>query len=240
MPQVTIQDTLPDPSNQYGVSQSDATGPYGPGFSSLVLESNQKIMRQKTNTGRMIQNHASGHQWKIKIGYNPMTRAEFAPVYNFLQLRQASLKPFFVSLPQHTESQNTSFNTWLNTNTVPLKLDAIAGQKYFILKSMSTDSTIGPEPGDLFSITNSDSLHTKVYQVTAVETNDNYGSSGQPATSERLIHFHPPLVRPVDTDDTLKFKDVQIRVIHSKDLISYSLGVDNLYKFSLEVEEAQP
>jgi len=243
---ITEQNTLPDPSNKYGQAGDSATGPAGPGFSSVQLDSEQKVMSGRTNSGRLVQNIASGHNWKIKIGYNPMTKAEFNPVFSFLQLRKNSLRPFFVSIPQYRHPQNADFKTFIsdsnNAANIKTPLAANAGTRYISLINMPTDSTHSPEPGDLFTINNSDSLHTKVYQVLRVDTVDSYSLSNAAVTlnTTRIMHFHPPLTRAIEANCVINFNDPKFRVVAPKDAYGYNLNSDNLYKFSLELEEAQP
>ena len=87
---------LPDPNNAIGES-GQTGGTAGPGYSSVKLSSEHKMMNTRTKSGRLISREVSGHKWNISISYNPMTRAEFEPVYSFLLQKRGSLTPFFVS-----------------------------------------------------------------------------------------------------------------------------------------------
>ena len=78
---------LPDPNNtiDYAGSPGTNTGyAGGPGYSSVQLTSEQKTLRDRTNSGRILARARVAHQWKIAIKYNPLTRAEFERVYNFI------------------------------------------------------------------------------------------------------------------------------------------------------------
>ena len=114
----------------------------------------------------------------------------------------------------------------------------------------SSDVTKSPRPGDMFTILNSkDSLHTKIYRVTRVMTNTLYwagltGNDIPTNTSERGIYFTPNLQRDVGVtssvgDGIMVYKNPKIRVILKNDIQEYSLGTNNLYTFSLNLEEAQ-
>ena len=80
--------------------------------------------------------------------------------------------------------------------------------------------------------------------VTRVETSTDYNNvfdtSTQPAGNQLRLHFSPPLVASVPNSTKLDFTKPQIRVIQNSDVQEYSLGVDGLYKFGLQVEEAAP
>jgi hypothetical protein len=96
-----IQNILPDPNNVISTAGVDISGTAGPGFASVKLSSDQPIMRDRTRSGRLVSRAVSYHQWNIDISYNPMTKAQFNPIYGFLLEKQGSLKPFFVELPQY-------------------------------------------------------------------------------------------------------------------------------------------
>ena len=246
-----FQNILPSPSFKIGdAGQNEADGgtKEGPGYASVKLSSVQKTLRSRTNSGRYTARSAAYHMWKVDISYNPMTRAEFMPVYTFLLEKQGGLKPFYVSLPQYEAPQDTTFT---NVNSLSPIGSFIAGTTNFLVGSLGTG---GPTPGDLFNIEDtSDSNHKKAYMITRVETNADYlTGSSQPLSNQARIHFTPPLAKEVDgaTSDLIfkKGSDLSsppadnpgplIKVV-TKDMQEYSLGTNNLYKFSLSLEEVQ-
>jgi hypothetical protein len=94
----------------------------------------------------------------------------------------------------------------------------------------------------MFTITDTnDSLHTKAYRVTRVMTNADYhsGLHSQPTTAQRIIYFTPSLQRSVSSGAGIDYYQPLIRVILKNDVQSYELGTNNLYQFSLNLEEAQ-
>jgi hypothetical protein len=114
-----------------------------------------------------------------------------------------------------------------------------------------------PKPGDLFTISDpSDSSHTKLYKINKVETSsDNanaiqnqYDKSEPTATTVTgtdtvspciRIHFTPELQKNVYAGAVIKFSNPMIRVRMTQDVQEYSLNTENLYSFSLQLEEAQ-
>ena len=191
---------LPDPSTKRSYwGAKDDTGDPGPGFSSVKLTSDQKVMLSRTNSQRVISRTAGGQKWDIDIGYHPMTRAEFNPVYTFLLQQRGPLTPFFVELPQYASSQNALFNTdtnesgdaTYNTNTFATTGVEAAGSTSVVLtqpadwclktaagvdiKAANSNTTEEPfnipAVGDVCSFTDtSNSNHAKVYMVTYIET----------------------------------------------------------------------
>jgi hypothetical protein len=120
---ITYQNILPDPNNPIGAA-GQTTGTDGPGYKSVSLTSDAPIMRTRTNSGRMVTRAIVGHKWKIKIGYNPLVRAEFEPIYNFLLNRRGGLKPFYVSLPQYRVPQNSTFAAYALNSAANIKVVA--------------------------------------------------------------------------------------------------------------------
>jgi len=227
---------LPDPNNKItDAGTAHQTGVVGPGFASISLTSNDKVMMNKTNTGRVITRKLAAQQWKLKVSYNPLTRDEFEPVYNFL-LYYGKLRPFYVKLPQHLTSRNSSIDA-------SVVAAATAAGAQFLVATGFADNTESdkPRPGDMFTVTDtSDSLHEKVYRVLRVETPvaGTYEGSA-PAANTARIWTYPNILRTITVStNTLKFVDPEMRVIMDKDVTSYSLNTDNLYKFDLQLTEA--
>ncbi len=120
---IAYQTILPDPNNPIG-NAGQNTGTDGPGYRSVQLTSNSKIMKTRTNSGRVVARAVSGQHWELAISYNPLTRAEFEPIYNFLLNQRGGLKPFFVSLPQYRVPQNGTFATYAASN--PIRVNTVA------------------------------------------------------------------------------------------------------------------
>ena len=257
----TFLDILPDPNTPIGdagqalatgsgASPGQAYGIVGPGFSSVKLSSNKKTMVSKTNSGRAVSRSIAGHTWQVDIKYNPLTRDQFEPVYGFLLSRLGRLNPFYVKLPQQSVSRNSTFTTYAASNTIRVEAgdetgDIVpAGRTYMLIDGFN--STSGePRPGDMFTITDAvgNANHVKAYRITRVETHSNYNSAvtNYPAgNTEKRIHFTPPLAYLVTDNSVLDFTDPMIRVRLTGDVQEYSLGTNNLYSFSLKLEEALP
>ena len=251
-----FQNTLPDPNNRITDAGAAGGGSYGAGYSAVSFSSNQQVLRDRTNSGRLLARAKTGHNWKIKISYNPMTREEFEPINTFLLQRRGALNPFFVSLPQYRLPRNTAFRAWVqesggSTNNLHVVTSAAAnstgaaGSTSLLLTAsdytVATDET--PLPGDLFTIDGTNSNHKKTYQVTRVETNADYylvnSSPTRPDLNQVRIHFTPALSKAVVAGDDLIFNDPKIKVIITGDVQEYALNTDNLYAFSLSLEEVQ-
>jgi len=241
----SFTDRLPDPNWTIDTTGIGHASSYtaGPGFSAITLSSEAPVQVSQTNSGRIITRQIAGHKWGISITYNPMTRDQFEPVYSFLLQRKGRLNPFYVVLPNQKESRNSDFVTWLAANTNrAIAVDGALNAGVEVMKQdgYSTTPATQPQPGDMFTITDSsDSLHTKIYRVTRITNEDNYLSGSVPADVERYIYFTPNLQRATSNDSTINYTNPQIRVILKNDVQEFSLGTNNLYTFSLNLEEAQ-
>ena len=240
----SFQNILPDPNNAIGTA-GQPTGTNGPGFACVAIRSEQKTLRDFTNSGRILARAVASHRWKIKIDYNPLTRDEFDIVYGFMLQRRGGIDPFFVQLPQYSLPKQAAFSTYINTQT-HLIADAtgVAGATTMLLKARSgetydNDTNGTPTAGDLFTITSSaNSNHKKTYMVTRAETDNAY--NGTAVADDRVrIHFVPGLAKATSSSDEFVFKNPLIRVIPVKDPLQYTLNSNNLFEYSLDLIEAQ-
>ena len=227
---------LPDPN--YKITEAGHTansGNAGPGFATVKFSSEQPVAISRTNSGRVITRAIVGHKWKINITYNPMTRDEFEPVYSFLLEKRGRLKPFFISLPQYNSPRTST------SGTISVDGAITAGASNFKVDGFGS-VTGGLRPGDMFNFNSSNSNHKKAYQITRVLTNSDYLTGGtQPATDERIYYVTPPIEKAVEDNATIDYgSDTLIRVVQTADVQEYNLGTNNLYEFSLSLEEAQP
>lgn len=237
MPTFTsFSDLLPDPNNKINTAGvSDVAGSAGPGFAQVKFRSNNQVQVSRTISGRGVTASPGFHNWEFDINYNPMTRAEFEPVSTFLEGRQGRLRPFFVILPQHSQPQNAAFAA----NTVTAAANTAAGSPSLLIAGVVSGE---PTPGDFFTINDpADVNHKKTYKVTRVETESTYQVGTTPPTStQRRIWTQPPISRAVASGATVTFVNPRFRVIQKSDTVEYDLNTDNLYQFSLSLEEIQP
>jgi hypothetical protein len=240
-------DILPDPNykiNEAGIE--DAGGTAGRPFAKIKLAENAKIEHDRTISGRSLMRSKGSSLWSVDIKYNPMTREQFDPVYNFLMQRHGTLRPFYVSLPQYAAPKDAAFATFVSgepgINTPVSYTPGVAVVDLQVADwsgniQANYDSTGLPQAGDLFTFdVTTDSLHRKAYMVTHVETHVNYETI--PLTSSVRVHFTPRLVRHLPEFSVSQFNNPLLKVRLMQDIQEYSLNTENLYSFSLRLEEA--
>jgi hypothetical protein len=237
-----FSDILPDPINKItDQGDIDPTGVAGPGFSAINFISNGETQVSRTNSGRGVHRDQEVQYWSFSIKYHPMFRFQFDPVDAFLASRNARRDPFFVVLPQYSKPKNAIFASFAETNTIRNKGGYESGITSMMLDCGGNFPAYA-SPGDMFTITDtSNTNHLKAYKVTRVETNARYqASTTQPELNEMRIHFSPPLTRNLADNSVINFIKPKFRVIARSDLREYSLDTNNLYQFSLDLEEIMP
>ena len=244
----SFSDLLPDPNNKINNAGAiDSSGSAGPGFAKIKFASDNTTQVSRTVSGRGVTASPSYHFWAFDISYNPLTRAEFDPVGAFLESRRGRLNPFYVILPQHAAPKDTTFYLWVApaisgglNNSITASV-TLAGSPSVMMNGFSAISG-SPSPGDFFTITDSaDVNHKKAYKVLRVEDNGTYQiGTTQPTTAQRRIWTQPPISRATSSGATINFINPKFRVIQKGDTMEYDLDTDNLYQFSLSVEEMLP
>ena len=239
----SFSDLLPDPNNKINNAGAvDATGNAGPGFAKIKFTSDNTTQVSRTISGRGITASPSYHKWSFDISYNPMTRAEFDPVGSFLESRRGRLNPFYIILPQHAAPKDTTFAAYAASNTITAASAAASGSPTLMLTGFSAVSG-SPSPGDFFTVTDSaDVNHKKSYKVLRVEDNATYqiGTTQPALNSQRRVWTQPPMSRAVSSGATINFVNPKFRVVQKGDTMEYDLDTDNLYQFSLSLEEILP
>ena len=236
----TFSNILPDPVYKItpAGNQDLSAGSPGPGFASVTLTSNKNVQRSRTNSNRGVPIVDKNQYYIINIRYNPMLRDEFDIVDSFISSRSS---PFYVVLPQYSKPKDPTFAAYCSSNTISTSAANNAGTEVITIQAGTT--ILGdPRVNDKFTITDINNInHQKVYSVTRVETNALYQSgTAQPGLNQRRIWISPPLQRFTSVNSVINFIEPKFRVFMSGNIQETELNVDNLYSYSLSLEEIQP
>ena len=81
----------------------------------------------------------------------------------------------------------------------------------------------------------------KAYQIVRVATSSDKlaTDSALNTTDERRFYVVPPVQKDVADNSTIDYGNPMFRVVQTSDVQEYSLGTNNLFSFSLNLEEAQ-
>lgn len=187
------------------------TYPTTPEFQAIGLESRHSNFTSESISGKMQVRALGGQRWAFTAKYNPMTRAEFNPVYAFVISQQGMLGEFTITPPVIGSTSGNATGTMLvngatasGTTTVPV--DGFTG----ILKA-----------GDMIKFAN----HTKVYMVTA----DRDGAGD--------MTIEPALVSNLSDNEAVTFNSVPFTMRLSNDVQAYSLNQNEYYEYELDMIE---
>ena len=75
------------------------TYPTTPEFQAINLKSTHNNVKSTTVSGRVQVRSIGGQKWAFSAKYNPMTRAEFQPVFAFVTSQQGMLGTFGIVPP---------------------------------------------------------------------------------------------------------------------------------------------
>jgi len=192
------------------------------GFSTLGWTSNQINRMTISVSGKRQVANIGDMGWSFTLKSPVMERGDFMADYAFLMKQRGGLETFTIVPP-----------------TIGSALGTVAGT-VTVRDASSTDPSYGPnigstaigvsggsgtlKAGDLIKF----SGHSKVYMVTADVNLD--GSSFD------KIEFEPKL-RAAVGGNTITYDNVPIKVYLDEDEISFSVGVDNLYEYSIKLRE---
>jgi len=225
---------LPDPD--WGIDdKGEGSSSYtkGPGFASVKLSSAQPLMRDRTNSGKLVTRSQLYHKWNISITYNPMTKAQFAPIYSFLLSKQVSGQPFFVALPQYTLDTSSGFGLEVDGKSIRATSNQSKGANQFsiINNDNITDFETPPPAGQvLFNLPTT--LSWKTFMINFSELD------ASTAPDSIKLHITPALNADLTTTDFLNFTNQLFRVVQTGTTYEYDLGTNGLYQFGLKLEEA--
>ena len=186
------------------------TYPTTPEFQAINLKSVHNNLKSTTVSGRVQVRTIGGQKWSFSAKYNPMTRAEFQPVFAFIASQQGMLGAFGIVPPVVGYTSGTATGTALanggsGIGSTTVAIDGITGT----LKA-----------GDFVKFE-----HGKVYMLTADRDGDGD------------ISIEPALVAAVADDEAVTYNGVSFTMRLTNDVQSYSLSRYEYYTYEVDMEE---
>jgi hypothetical protein len=186
------------------------TYPTTPEFQAVNLKSTHNNLKSTTISGRVQVRTIGGQKWEFSAKYNPMTRAEFQPVFAFVTSQQGSLGTFTIVPPVVGSTSGTATGTAL-----------VNGATGVGATSVPVDGFTGTiKAGDFVKFG-----HTKVYMVTA----DRDGAGN--------ISIEPALVAAVSDDEAMTYNDVAFTMRLRNDVQQYGISRFEYYTYEVDMEE---
>lgn len=186
------------------------TYPTTPEFQAVNLKSIHNNIKSTTISGRTQVRTIGGQKWEFSAKYNPMTRAEFQPVFAFITSQQGSLGTFTVVPPVIGSTSGTATGTAL-----------VNGATSVGATSVPVDGFTGTiKAGDFIKF-----QHSKVYMVTA----DRDGAGN--------ISIEPALVAAVSDNDEMVYTNVAFTMRLRNDVQQFGLSRFEYYTYEVDMEE---
>ena len=186
------------------------TYPTTPEFQAINVASRHSNVSSETISGRTQVRSLGGQRFAFTAKYNPMTRAEFQPVFAFVTSQQGQLGTFSIVPPVIGSTSGTATGTALANGG-----DAIGST------TVTVDGFTGTiKAGDFVKF-----AHSKVYMVTA----DRNGAGD--------ISIEPALVANVSDNEEMVFNDVIFTMRLINDTQEYALSSNEYYEYEIDMIE---
>lgn len=187
------------------------TYPTDPEFQAIGLASRHANLMSETRSGRIQVRSIGGQRWSFTAKYNPMTRAEFNPVYAFIMSQQGMLGTFQITPPVISDATGNVSGTM-----------AANGAHSIGDSTIAVDGITGTiKAGDLVKFNG----HSKVYMVTS------------DLTGAGTLNIEPALVETVANNETINYDGVTFTMRLDNDVQSYSLDANEYYVYEVDMVE---
>ena len=186
------------------------TYPSTPEFQAINVSSRHNNVYSETVSGRTQVRTVGGQRFSFTARYNPMTRAEFQPVFAFVMSQQGRLGTFSIVPPVIGSTSGSA------TGTALCNGGASAGDTTIPVDGFTGDI----KAGDFVKFS-----HGKVYMVTA----DRDGAGD--------ISIEPALISDVADNEEMTYNSVTFTMRLNNDIQSYSLSANEYYEYEIDMIE---
>ena len=192
-------------------------------FMAINLKSSQKTLFSETDSGKTFRRQIQGQHFSFTIQYQPMTRADFAPIQAFIMKQRSRKEDFTVTFPSYLNALGNETGTLLVNGShavadTTIAIDGFAGDGAGRLKA-----------GDFIKF-----AHDKVYMVVEDVT-----SSSNSAT----VTIEPPLREALANNSSVTYDSVPFKVYLTSDVQEFSTSSNDkngnlLFSYEFDVRES--
>lgn len=187
------------------------TYPTTPEFQAINIKSRHQNVFSETISGRTQVRTLGGQRWEFTARYNPMTRAEFQPVYAFAISQQGRLGSFTIVPPVVSDTTGSA------TGTLAANGAHSIGDSTITIDGISGDI----KAGDFVKF----SGHDKVYMLVA----DRDGAG--------TMTIEPALVASVADDESIAYNNVAFTMRLNNDIQEFAISSNEYYEYELDMIE---
>ena len=192
-------------------------------FMAINLKSSQKTLFSETDSGKTFRRQIQGQHFSFTIQYQPMPRADFAPIQAFIMKQRSRKEDFTVTFPSYLNALGNETGTLLVNGShavadTTIAIDGFAGDGAGRLKA-----------GDFIKF-----AHDKVYMVVEDVT-----SSSNSAT----VTIEPPLREALANNTSVTYDSVPFKVYLTSDVQEFSTSSNDkngnlLFSYEFDVRES--
>lgn len=188
------------------------TYPATPEASAIEITSLKFNLMSESLSGRRQVRGIGSQRWSITASYNPMTRAEFMPVFSFIVAQDGQFETFQFVPPIVGSTGGTATGTVTTNTSVAIGATTVS----------LTGLTGALKAGDYVKFAN----HSKIYMLMA----DRSGAG--------TVAIQPPLVAAVASGQGVTYDNVPFTVRLNNDLQQYTLNGFERFVYQVDMVEA--
>jgi hypothetical protein len=193
--------------------------PTTPAFNAMNFKDESNTLVSTSDSGRRFARKIDNQRWKFTVGYQNLTRAEFAPILAFITKQRGAKETFTITPPKIKDALGSE------TTTISVNGVHAVGDTTIAIDGFNADDAGSLKAGDFLKFAS----HTKIYMVVADVT---------PSSNAATVTIEPPLIEALADDSTVTYDDVSFTVYLEGTVQTYDLGINDLYNYEFDVCEA--
>lgn len=192
--------------------------PTSPISNGINIKSNQTTIVSTSISGRRQARQLQNQRWEMSVSFPPMSRANFAPIFAFINSQRGRKESFTYTPPIIDDALGTE------TGSVLVNGVHAVGDTTIAMDAFAGDGAGRFKAGDFIKFAN----HSKVYMVVSDVT-----SSSNAAT----VTIEPPLTTALVDDEAVTYDSVPFTVALKNDVQEFQIGQDAFFRYELDFIE---
>ena len=184
---------------------------------SIELESDQKVFRSRSLSGKRFTRLGEYHLWRLKVSFNAMTPDEARPLMAFLNSQRGGYETFTI-IPDGLKNPRGNWGT--------ITVSSVTDDNTIVMTGFSNNDSDAVKAGDIFTLAGD----TKVYMVNADAASDGSGLA--------TVNFDPDLVATPSGGAAVTHTNVAFTVEQDKNTISWKRSGFFYDQFTIDLVEA--
>ena len=192
--------------------------PTTPIANAIKIKNNQTTIVSTSISGRRQARQLQNQRWEMTVSFPPMTRANFAPIFAFINSQRGRKESFTYTPPIIDDSLGTE------TGSVLVNGVHAVGDTTIAMDAFAGDGAGRFKAGDYIKFAS----HDKVYMVVSDVT-----SSSNAAT----VTIEPPLTTALADNSAVTYDSVPFTVALKNDAQEFQIGQDAFFRYELDFIE---